>query len=553
MSDVAPSSSPQQPRPSPGLREIAMCLVITWGLGLGILMWLSQQVDLRDHPGPAGVGMMLDTLHFGPEHTPLIRLTRVVTEMAGGNVIAAGRWMSRLGYLAWVGGATLAGLALAGPLPGIGAGLLAATWALSLHLGLLFGPDGVALGFTCLGVGISWVAATRGGGWDIFPLLLGVLLAIGATQLKVISLPILPLFAFTPLLVSGGLVRRGIMAMVVGLTLVWGYYEILAPHIAATRATTGGAMPFVWEPAHGWDLLERKARLLPLGHFYLLAGLAFVGALWPGRTFKLRMLVMVAGLFLVGQTATQLEGVLRPRYVISASLPLLVVAGLWGGMVAGQMRRWPGVWLLPLLLLPTMALLDSLAYTHVWSEARHLYHGSLPDTLPPLPRWLVGQYRPEPHVIDVNELAVAGMVEMDGMVAHSPQMGVASLPLQDSRHNHFLLAANIYRRPHQLLEYQRCCPSNMAPRACAKQVLGTIEREGWQLILPRLGTNDIRLPLDQVPWHTALVEEAHDIGLEEKVTPWWHMFSGSGSSVGPGPCVPESQAPAGGMPPPPPQ
>ena len=555
MSDSASSPPPQQPPLRPGIKDIATCLIITLGVGLVLQLWLSRQVDLRDHPGPAGVGMMVQAFQLSPEQDMLERLTRLFVWLTGGNMIGAARWMSRVGYLAWVAGASLAGLALGGTLPGIAAGLLSATWALVVHLGLLFGPDASALGYTSLGVGITWLAASRGTYVSLLPAILGAVLAIWATQLKVISLPMFALFVVAPLLVPRGNILRLLMLIGVGGTLLAGYTEVLAPQITATQATTGGNLRFMFEPAEGWRLLLSRAKLLPLGHFSLLAGLAFLGGLWPGRSFKLRLSIVVVGLFLVGQTATQLAGVLRPRYVIGSSFPLLVVAGMWGGLIAQQLRRLPGVWLAPVVILPLAGWFDTLAYTHTWSEARRLAQGSRADTLPAPPSFFSQPYESRVSAVDVHEISEAGMVEMDGLIAHSPRTGVAGMALQDSRENHFLLAAELYQRPHELVAPQRCCDEGQDLKECVRGVVQTVQDDGWFLILPRYFPGDVRLPLDQVTWGALLVEEARRQGLSEMVTPWWRLFTGSGSAGGKGPCAGRGQAPMPpmGVAPPPPK
>lgn len=483
---------------------LAVLLAVVVRLGL----W--RALPLGDTPGPGGALFLTRALQDRPQPEPYVGLLRLAWALVG-DVVQAGWTLALLGSLGVVLGAGAAARALgprgAGPM----AMAMASVWALSVQPALQVGPDAPALGLAALGVGVAWALTARAPGLGAA---LGVLLVGAATALKAVAAPALGLVALGVLLAG----RRAVAAL---LGLAVGAGLLAAVGASPWEALPGGAAP-AWVDWPGAGGLEAVQALADRGWTTGVVRQVFAAALLagavpqPGGRRRVVAALGVAALALI--VADMGAARLRPRYLLSVGVGALAVLGAGVAALPHRGLR-AGVAAIALALLG----LDLWAWSEALGRVRAQAGVAPPASLPAAPApWARRHATLSPlAVLDTSVLGAQAL----GEAVEDATVGVAVVPLRDSRHLHALLLAHQRRRAAVVLDPRACC-AGPTDSACAARVAREVEAAGLTLLVPRGGANRVDAPLR--PWVEAL--EAATSGQE---TAWWRTTAplGEGASL----------------------
>ncbi len=514
--------------PSPLL---ACALVLLW---CAWVRWLGLSgLDLSDLPGPAGVqylALALDTRGLDPPFQAA--LLRRVIQLSGMDPLLAARLLMFLCNMAGVLGIMLAAGALGGPLAAASAGLVAGTWSMNLQLALLLGMDGPAAGLAWLGVGLAWWAPRLRGAGLLVGLAAGALLAV-AVGIKTTAIPVLLFAGLLPFLGPRELHWR--LAPLAAVLLGGLACHQLLGHTAHLEASVQQATPDLPGLLAG---LERSlwpgARYsAPDGGLPELACLALLGLLVPGRAWRARALLLLLSLAILGGVAASLEAWYRLRYLVPASMGLLVLAGAGLGLLASMADRLgPLRWLLALVVTALLAL-DSLAFLHAWSDTRQEQVGTAPCALPRAPQAWARSW--SGLGFDESQSAI-GAAELVSIARRAPIAGLATVRLQDGREAHAMAGAELAGVPWTVLAPGACCQQGESGSACIQTVLDQLEAAGALLVLPRFRGDMHRVPREDLAWINQLRGLARAREPLQDSAHWWSTWQGSGPGA-PLPCA----------------
>ena len=484
-------------------------------------------LDTRDMPGPAGVKMIAELARGNTGRDWCTWLIASAQPLVGDDILAAARLVIDLGGLGSVLAVSLAGTALAGWRAGLAAGLLAACWSPLLLTATVIGADGPSCALTWLGLAACWVAARAG--WRGLPLaVLGAGLALFGALVKIVTLPAIAYAAVTPLLVSRDRPAYGaVLAVGLGGALLYGGLQL------------GGSSSMVsGVPAlSAAGLAQGAEKLTALLGPYLtsslitqMALLGLAGALWPGRRWPVRLALVAIGAFVFAFTTQTVSDKMRARYLIPASFPSVVLAGVALGNLSGALRS-----LGPLGWLPTAAVclgltFDSLAYLESWSALRARYQSTAAETLPSPPPSYLGRYD-DLALLHLTDHSAVGAADLVDLAASAPPPGVATIPLRDAREFHLSAAAGVRAIPYAILEPRKCCAQATPKGTCAQEIIRQLDASGARLVLPTHTGTDNRIPVQQLQWKT-LLQNAATARHPGTDTGWWWVWEGDGTAPG---------------------
>ncbi|MFT4979376.1 MAG: hypothetical protein ACI8S6_005286, partial [Myxococcota bacterium] len=476
-----------------------------------------SSLDLRDMPGPGGVKMIAELARGNTGRDWCTWLIASAQPLVDGDILAASWLVMTAGGLGSVLAASLAAAALAGWRAGLAAGLLAACWSPLVLTAVIIGADSPSCGLTWLGLAACWAGARSG--WRGLPLVaLGAGLALFGALVKIVTLPALAFAAVTPLLAPRDRPAYAIfLATVLGGVLLWGGLSLGGqssmiegvPALSVEGLQQGGEkLTTLLGPRLTSSLITQMALL------------GLLGALWPGRHRLVRGILVALAVFVFAFTAQTVSDKLRVRYLIPASFPSVVLAGVALGGLAGTLRR-----LGPLAWAPTLAVclglgFDSLAYLGSWSNLRGRYQSSLPHTLPSPPFAYLGRYDDLP-LLHLTDHGAIGAVDLVELTLAAPPAGAATIPLRDAREFHLSAAAGAHEIPYAILEPQKCCPQNTSKESCALQIIDQIDAVGARLILPTHTGSDNRIPVQQLQWKNLLLAAARSRHAGSDLGWWW--------------------------------
>jgi hypothetical protein len=506
-------------------------------LAIGLRSLLLHGLDLSDLPGPGGVQFLALALEAEGQDPPLPALVflAAMRVLPFTDPVNAVRAMIMTSSMLGLAGAMLAAGAVAGRRGAFAAGLLVAVWSLHAQQALLLGMDGPAAGLAWLGVGMAFASCRLG--WRGLPVaLLGGLLASLGAGLKAVALPPVVLLALVPFL--HGRRWQQALAFCAAVALAgWGGQLLLAGAATASPEVAAG-LPGLEALSQGLQRFLAMRRSAPDGALGELALLGLACALVPGPRWWARALLVAMGLVSLGLACHTLGDLLRVRFLVPSALGLLVVAGAGLGRLA-ELRwlRWP-TWGL-CAAITAMLVMDSLAFSHAWSETRSPVVGTAPARLPPAP---AGWQRRYQGLGFDESLSTPGAVELMRLATEAPAPGVATIMLQDGREAHVHAAAALSGRPSTLLDPRRCCSGDEPLGRCTLRVISEIDRAGALAIMLPADGNMVRVPREAYAFTVQLRSMAMGQGRLEPQGDWWATLQGT-SSGGPLPCQQQHSAP----------
>ena len=440
-------------------RRSTLFVAVAIGIGIGIHLGLVAALDLRDHPGAAGILVLRDVLSGSAEQGIASQAAAVLSEF-----VAPERSVHLLSTLAAVAamlGAGLAAGAVGGAEAGMVGALFAAAWSLTATQAWLVGPGTLAWGLAWLGVGLGWSGARTS---RLLLVAGGAALAVLAAATKATAAPALVLVALAPLFgerrvrvalsgLGGGLAAVAIATWLQGDATPW---------VAGTAAGDGTL-------AAAWTLGERGLRVgaLPL------VTLAAIGGAVRRRPSRWLVLVTTVALFAgIGHLRGEL---LHPRHLVVASLGFLaLVASLRPRFVA-----WA---------LVGLALADTLGWATAWQHQRSERIEVAPAELPDV-GWFATRYGELPESVFLS-LSIADALELAELGAEAPEAGVLIPELYDRRDAHLHVGALLAGRPAGTLSHARCCKENPKPQICAEHTAAAALAAGLRVVAPRVSTLD---------------------------------------------------------------
>ncbi len=492
------------------------------------------RLDLADHPGPGGAGMLSTVVGRGDWDGLVLDFVSALLGR-GWSVEEAGRAPSQLGLALAVLGAVFAGRALAGRAGGWAAGACVGAMGLLQLLGLFVGYDMPGLGLASLGLGLALLGA-RVGLPGLPAVAAGVMLVCLGGAVKETSLPLLASLAAVPLVSKTWAARAGSLAAVAG-----GFV------LGSTWLLEGAGLPWVDEPSRqlhrAVEMPEASLESLGAGLqvvldafpepsadvlLWQLVPLAVVAALVPGGRQLARIGLALAALAGLAAGGVGAGIAAQPRHFLPALLPLFVLAGV-GVAVLGSWLARPvqqPVWVL-LLLLPFSAgvLLDAQDLLHSYGLAR-IERGAAPPRLPAPRDGYSGRY---------GWFVTEGM--MDGtdtpggpaLLALAEQLDrrLATVFLRDGRQEHIRVVS--FEAGHgqgQIYEPEACCRSG-ATAGCARELVALIEGSSGALLLPSSRGRGRRLDRSWT-WSRELLWAGD---FEEDDSGWWVVLQGSGQDA----------------------
>ncbi len=508
--------------------------------------FLRRSLDRSDLPGPGGVKVLTALATGNLDRDGLTQLCAPLLSWLG--PLQALEWVVSLGSLAAILGAMLAAGALGGRTAALIAGVGAATFAQGAFAAVSYGPDGPATGAVWLGVGMAWWGARHGRAW-LLGIPLGAALAAEGVAIKINAAPGVVLLALTPLLVPPRRsARLGGVLVLLALGAVAG--AGLLPAQPTQQASAPAALSWSSLASGLQSVWALPSRQHPHAEPLLQIGVAAaVAAMVPGRRWGVQLTALAAGIAAVGVAATTVGELLRPRYLLAAMLPALVLIGAaTADLAAVASRRWVRVGLATGLagVLGGLCTLDTVAYLSAWSDLRVKAMSAAPDTLPSVPAAWNARYARLSNLVltDTSEVGARSLVQL-GQTA--PPGGVATVPLRDAREFHLRAGASLAGNEHRILEARRCC-ADMPLEACAEALIDAVSLAGARLVLPTEIPGRMRVP----PAHQPLAAALRAAGTFEAVDPWWLVHEPTGGG-GPLPCPQPSVGSAPGRPSPPPR
>lgn len=516
--------------------------VIVPAAALGWQQRLRGSLDRSDYPGPGGVKVLTALATGDLDRDGLTalcaRLLGVLDPVAAVDVVvAAGGVFAVLGAMLAAG--ALGGRAAAGV-----AGVAAATFAQGAFAAVCYGPDGPATGLVWLGVGLCWWGARHGGGW-LAGVPTGVALAAAGVAVKVNAAPAVALLALTPLLVPPRhAVRLVAVCALLGVGALVGLELLPSRPTQQASAPTTVTLPILLSGLDAaWSLPARQhPHATPLNQ---LGALALAAGLLPGRRWLLRGCVAAVGLVAVGVAAATVGDLLRPRYLLAATLPAFVLIGALAADLGAIWRRpilRTGPPLAAAIALGTLLTFDTVAYLSAWSDLRVAAMGARPHTLPPAPAAWQRRYARLSELVltDTSEVGARSLVIL---AENAPQGGIVTVPLRDAREFHLSAGASLTGADYRILEARACCEGQPV-ETCAPALVQAVDAAGARLVLPTEMERRMRVPRP----HQALWRALRASGEFTQIDPWWVVREPTGAG-GPLPCPPPTVAPAPGRPP----
>ena len=512
-----------RPRDTP-LLSLGFCLAVAAALRFALL-W---GYDLRgsfgpDAPGAAAAASTGVLAHPYPLHPVAIRVLALLTRDAA----LAALLLSLVAGIVAVGAAWLLGRVLTDGRDGRATALLAAVAPLLVQDSLLGGGDAFALALAWWGVALAfWGASVLADpAWSarrappVALLVAGLLWGLSAAA-KPIALPAGALLPLAALL--GG--RRSLPwllgGMAGGALLAWPFLgPLLDPMVGA------GLLGSWWQPAPpalvelpGW-LAGGASALLALGQGdgwarpELLGLVACLGVAVGAPRRGLRLALLLVGGLSMLLVAAALGEQLRPRYLASASLGWLLLAGVLSTprhLRLGQRGRQPArsrlllgplplAALVGLLLVSNLRYWDGMALLRAQEEGSWAPRGVFAD-------W-AGSWRP---LADYADASICGALELERialeLAGELPEgSSVLVPPLRDGRSWHLLGPLATRRDDLVLLELsEACCPGGH--ERCRQALPGALARAGGgALVLPLSGATcqTGALPAGWEPWLSA--------------------------------------------------
>jgi len=424
------------------------------------LVWVRAQLDLSDHPGPAGILVLRDLLAGTNDQGLASQLGRVFSAALG--PVAALHALSVGSSLAAMTGAGLAACAIGGS---TAAGvLLAATWSLTAGQSWLTGPGTLAWGLAWLGVGLTWWGASEG---RRAVAALGAGLVVLALTTKATAAPAL---ALLPLCVLFDRNRRTLLPLLIGLAVGAVVGGLLAPDGLPWFEGRGNVEPAaaVRSPhaLAAWRLGERGM------HQGALA-LATAGALAASliRRSVTTSALLAFTLLLLAAIGVLRGDLLQPRHLITPALGLLL-------LVTCLPR--PALWL-PLLV--PLAALDTLGFATAW-QGQRADRIAVEGFTPPVPEVFVARHAALPQGVfgaASHELAL----QLAAAGESAPKRGVVTVQMQDRRQAHLHVGALLADRPTGTLTAAACCRHATDLRACAAAAVDQALAAGLRVVVPR--------------------------------------------------------------------
>lgn len=503
-------------------------------VAITLRLGLVGAMDLSDLPGAAGVDTVFRVYHRTDGDGLHVELLAQLADLSGMAPDQAARALSVGLSLAMVLAAVLGGWAVGGPLAAGCAGLVAATWSLSVFPALLVGPDPLTLGLGWLGVSLCWVSFRRGGRWLALSLLGGVILGI-AISLKDLALPLLALLG-AGLALAGRPLWQAATAVVLSGATTFGFWKWLGSGELHERARPGeitvdtvtdGVVRLFTMPSKG----------LAEGLFEYMAIASIAAAVIPGPNWRRRAAVGLAGSLVLVAISTALGDRVRPRYLSAGSLAAIVAIGALAAAAMQALARHyrPMQWLVPASLV-ALILPDTLAYLDAWDAKRHERIGSARAAIPvPGSPYITRYTMITDHLI--RDLTAAGATELVDL-ADAHEGPLAIVRLRDVRERHLTYAADQAGLVATVLTARKCCDPGQ--QTCGGDILSELDASGTTLLLPTELHRWRRIdPRDDGFVHDLVYRSLMEGSLTASPDGWWWVRSPS-----PGPAA--AEAPCGG-------
>lgn len=518
---VSRSSSPTQHRMA--IFAIAMPTI----LGLLLRLQASQGLDLRDMPGPAGVKMIAELARGNTGRDWCTWLIACLLPLTQNDILQATQLLITLGGVGCIVAVCVAGNVLGGWRAGLSAGLLAACWSPLLFTSLVIGADAPSCALTWMGLAACWLGAQKG--WRGLPLVaLGAALGLFGALVKIVTLPALAFAAVTPLLVPkrhriysiflatalGGVLLAGGLSLGSGSSMVDGVPPLSVAGLRGGLDLVNGLLGPRWTSS----LITQMALL----------GIA--GAVWPTKHKAVKVLLVALAIVAFSFTAQTVSDKLRARYLIPASFPSLVLAGVLLGDLTRRLRRLSILAWLPVAGICLGLGFDSAAFLGNWSNLRARYQTIAPHQLPNAPFAYQIRYEQLPllHLMDHSAVGATDLVRL---AEQAPSAGIATIPLRDAREFHLSAAAGLRDIPYAILENGKCCGNARSADSCAESVIAQMDAIGAWLVLPTSAGVSNRIPFQHAQWLTRLKSQASALHPAEEGQ-WWWVWKGSGDAPG---------------------
>ena len=497
------------------MRWLFPVLALVGGLVLHAVVLFG--LDLHDLPGPGGVLLARDLFQGQHSQGPasFLALPGVMLGLEPGLRLA-----NAAALFAAMVGAGLAAAALAGRAAAPWAVLLTAGWAVVGHQAVLVDAGAYAWGLAWLGLGLSWWAcAQRRGGLAA----LGALLLALGVAVKASALPVLVLLPLAPWLKARAeptgprghgpalLSAAMLLGLGIGAGLGWALQGPEQPWLGAQAVDRSLA-------GSGWllALVAMGERGLVQGSFPVLVVLAGLGAVVLVRRQPLALAVLALSLVALAVIGEARAERLQPRHLLPASVGLVA-------LVAALSRWRRPRWVAPVALglLCGVAVMDSLAFAHAFSQQRERFAQTRTARLPPVPGVLLNRYGALPWTL-FYESSISGVAELVALPGTAPG-GVASPSYQERRDVHLELATLQAGAPYRRLGADRCCLMGQDRAACAAEVVRALDAAGALLVLP--GKLEVVTPDDRA--FARLLQQA--LGGAARRPTRWRVVRGTGS------------------------
>jgi hypothetical protein len=478
--------------------------------------YIQNHMDLEGLYGPGGVKIVAALEEGELQRDNATHLASMLQQAFGLESIEAVQALSTLGVGATAGALALCGGLLFGRHSSLIAGMAGAVFAPTVWTGLLLGPDAAAAGFIWMGIAASWMAmapsppgeAPRA--WHAWSPLFGIpciWLLYWGLELKLSALPVIAMLGVAPLLGEG---RKKIAGSLAGGSLVLAYFLLADPHLRGLSAGVPGPEAF-------GDLLAilRDGMGLPM------AMLAVLGAFWPGPRRVARIGAFVLCVLAMAVSAEALGEKLRGRYLIAASLPLVLLAAGSLSLFLKKGRQLAGAGVLLVLLMG----MDSISFLHGWSALFVEHEAASPTTLPRPPSILMERHGGLPRILHSDHSTI-GAKPLRKLVRTAPKEGVAGIPLRDGREFHLRAYAAVMGLPYRILSQGDCCVQDEERASCAERLVEELSANGGRLVLPILRKKSQRVPPKLEQWHRQLLAAAQGTpGWTEDN--WWGHLDGA--------------------------
>jgi hypothetical protein len=523
----SPVLSPWMERGSRGLWSVLAALFLG---GLLLRAGLIDTLDLRDLPGAAGADT-ISRAGRGEFSTWASWVIGLFLPWSDGDPVASARTVAQLSGAMMIAGATLGGLAVAGPAGALACSAVSVTWAVALLPVLLVGPDPPAIGLAWLGLGLAWVAPRTA---RVGPLItgLGSALIIAAVAVKSVALPALGLLPATLLLCRArreAAAHLGAMSLMTVLS-----WWVLSPDL---QQHDGGLAPLSLTslPSGLWEVVTLGETwpdgALPL---FLLATVAT--GLWPGAAWARRGGIAGLTVLALSLTAAGLGSRLCPRLLLVSAFGSVICVGVLALLIGDRFRDTPVARWAPLGLAGMLLLMDSWAWVSAWDDERVRFSGAQSAQLPQAPApWATRYaiYAEDPHSERLRDLTSAGATSL--MAIPEGTAGVAIPPLRDRREQHLAVAAALEGVPILVLEEHHCCqyPTTMD---CAARTIRELSESGIVLILPGESAQEGMTDSGSA-WVSWLRDQALS-GSTPETGSWWDVYRPQGVGA-PMPCKPQ--------------